>query len=237
MQPAGKPKPPQLVELNRRSPLTAARIRRKLSQEEAAARAGIRPEEVGWLEEGRVYRFPSADDALQACILYASALGIDLREARTLAGLPLPPKQFGVNPLGRLVGVAAIAALLSAIAVAVTFSTLELGAGSSSTTTARRPGPSLPPPWRIQVDVLNGSGDINYTRRIADRITALGYRVRRVAPADRFDYPQTAVYYHPGGQPTAVRLAGQLGVTARPLPAGTDKLRHVVIVGPARVSP
>ena len=70
------------------------------------------------------------------------------------------------------------------------------------------------------MDVLNGSGDINYTRTVASRIGALAYRIDRVTRADRFDYPETAVYFHPGGEKLAARLARQLGVGLRPLPGG-----------------
>src|SRR5919206_540003 len=90
----------------------------------------------------------------------------------------------------------------------------------------------LPPPWRVDVDVLNGSGDINYTRRVASRIGAVGYRIHHVGRANRFDYVRTAVYYEPGGQPLAVRLARQLGVVTMPLPNGRNPHRLVVIVGP-----
>ena len=55
----------------------------------------------------------------------------------------------------------------------------------------------LPPPWRIQVTVLNGSGDINYTRQVASRIGAFGYGIKKVTRAKNFTYPQTAVYFPP----------------------------------------
>src|SRR5690349_4358166 len=74
------------------SPLASARLRRKLTVDEVAKRAGITQEQVEWLEDGRVYRFPSADDALLAAVLYGTALGIDADEARTLARLPVAPK-------------------------------------------------------------------------------------------------------------------------------------------------
>ena len=48
------------------SPLARARLHRQLTVEETARRAGITAEEVRWLEEGRVYRFPKPDDALIA---------------------------------------------------------------------------------------------------------------------------------------------------------------------------
>jgi hypothetical protein len=96
-------------------------------------------------------------------------------------------------------------------------------------------GPPLPPTWRVAVDVLNGSGDMNYTRSVASRIGALAYRIERVTRADRFDYTQTAVYFHPGGERLAERLAHQLGVSARPLPGGGQPRRLVVVVGPPRI--
>ena len=68
-----------------------------------------------WLEEGRVYRFSSPDDALLALLLYATALGLDHREARELAGLPVPPKPFEANLRARLAVLGAIA--LAAIAL------------------------------------------------------------------------------------------------------------------------
>ena len=38
--------------------LTTLRLQRKLTIEEAAKKASLWPEQVEWLEEGRLYRFP-----------------------------------------------------------------------------------------------------------------------------------------------------------------------------------
>ena len=65
---------PHLEQAADLSPLAAARVHRKLTIEKAAKRAGLTAEQVEWLEEGRVYRFPSADDALMALLVYATAL-------------------------------------------------------------------------------------------------------------------------------------------------------------------
>ena len=92
----------------------------------------------------------------------------------------------------------------------------------------------LPPPWRIDVNVLNGSGDINYTRQVASRVQALGYSVQHVGRADNFSYPQTAVYFPPTCEGIALRLAKQLGVTTKPLPGGSGACKLWVIAGPAR---
>ncbi len=59
----------QLEPNGEESPLARARLHRQLTVEETAKRAGITPEEVHWLEEGRVYRFPRPDDALIATAL------------------------------------------------------------------------------------------------------------------------------------------------------------------------
>jgi transcriptional regulator with XRE-family HTH domain len=216
----------QLEQVVERSPLAAARIHRKLTVDETARRAGLSPEEIEWLEEGRAYRFPSTDAALVAAVLYATALGIDQREARAIAGLAVPPAPTTYGK-GRIAAAGLAAAALLALLVTV----LPFGGNSSPNGNQ----PKLPPPWRISVDVLNGGGDINYTRQLASRIGAFGYRIMRVTKANRFDYPETAVYYEPGGEAVGRRLAQQLAVVARPLPGGRDPRRLVVIVGPARV--
>jgi transcriptional regulator with XRE-family HTH domain len=209
------------------SPLARARLHRQLTVEETARRSGITVEEVRWLEEGRVYRFPRPDDALAAAVLYASALGIDNREARDLAGLPVPPAPIERKPLPRLL---AVGAILVAVAA---FGTLLLashsGGRSADTNTA-----ILPPPWRIPVTVLNGSGDINYTRQTASHIGGFGYTIKKVARADSFKYLQTAVYFPPRCEGVALRLARQLGVATKPLPGGSGTCQLFVIVGPAR---
>ena len=93
----------------------------------------------------------------------------------------------------------------------------------------------LPPPWRISVNVLNGSGDINYTRQVASRIGAFGYTIKKVGRADNFTYPQTAVYFPPkcDGVARPPREATRACAT-KPLPGGTGPCQLYVIVGPGR---
>jgi transcriptional regulator with XRE-family HTH domain len=210
------------------SPLARARLHRQLTVEETARRAGITAEEVRWLEEGRVYRFPRPDDALIATVLYASALGMDNREARELAGLPVPPLPVERNPLPRLIVIGAVGL---ALVVLVTLLVVSRSTGEKS---SAQPGAILPPPWRIPVTVLNGSGDINYTRQVASRIGAFGYGIKKVGRASAFTFPQTAVYFPPRCESVAVRLGKQLGVATKPLPGGTGPCQLYVIVGPAR---
>jgi hypothetical protein len=210
------------------SPLARARLHRQLTVEETARRAGITAEEVRWLEEGRVYRFPRPDDALIATVLYASALGMDNREARELAGLPVPPLPVVRNSLPRLIVIGAVGV---AMVVLVTLLVVSRSTGEKSST---QPGAILPPPWRIPVTVLNGSGDISYTRQVASRIGAFGYGIKKVGRASAFTFPQTAVYFPPRCESVAVRLAKQLRVATKPLPGGTGPCQLYVIVGPAR---
>jgi hypothetical protein len=63
----------------------------------------------------------------------------------------------------------------------------------------------------------------------------MAYRIERVSRADRFDYPETAVYFHPGGERVAARLADELQVPLKPLPGRGAATRLVVVVGPARL--
>ena len=208
------------------SPVAAARLRRRLTVEDAASRSGLTAEEIAWLEEGRLYRFATSDDALAAAVVYASTLGVGPAEARELAGLPPQPARGRTR---RLVILAALAVSIAGLATAIAFT-----GPSHRSRSAPRHGTALPPPWKVRVDVLNGAGDINWTRQVASRIGALGYRLGRVARANRFDYRSTAIYYEPGGQALAVRLARILGTVTSPLPGGSNPRRLVVIVGPHR---
>jgi transcriptional regulator with XRE-family HTH domain len=208
------------------SPLATARLQRKLTIDEAARRSGLTQEQLQWLEEGRVYRFPSPDDALVAVVLYATALGVDHEEARGLARLPVAPRPQRY-PRTRILSAAAGLVLVVALVVA-----LVGGFGGDSKKT---PTKALLPTWKLDVDVLNGGGDIYYTRALASKVGALGYKIKRVAKANRFDYRSTAVYFEPGGEAYGARLAKQLCVDARPLPGGTNPTRLVVIAGPPQI--
>jgi LytR cell envelope-related transcriptional attenuator/helix-turn-helix protein len=210
--------------------LTSLRLQRKLTIEEAARKAALWPEQVEWLEEGRLYRFPGYEAAVMALLRYATALGIDHREARRLSGMPVEPP--APRQLGRWVAAGAATAVVAAVALA-----LVLALGRDGTTAAERRASGLAPPWKIAVDVLNGSGDINYTRRIASRVGSFGYRIQHVTKANRFDYKETAVFFEPGGGALAQRLATQIGCgKTSPLPGGKNPRRLVVIVGPARAT-
>ena len=211
------------------SQLARARPHLQLTVDEAARRARISTEEVQWLEEGRLYRFPTPDHALLSTVLYATGLGLEHRDALELAGLPTPPKPLG--PWRRLGAVAAVGALVLAATLSVV---LARSSAKPKASAAASAAATLPAPWAIKVVVLNGSGDIVYTRSVASRIQAFSYKITHVGKASSFNYLQTEVYYPPGGEAIGVRLAKQLGVPAQPLPGGLDPRRLVVIVGPKR---
>jgi hypothetical protein len=215
-----------------RPPLAAARLRRQLTVERAAKLARLTPDEVAWLEEGRLYRFDSSESAVTALLLYSTALGINRREARQLAGLPVLPRPTLTDAKSKTAFGVGLSVVAATVAAALLLPGLVRGS-SPERVSASQAG--LPATWKISVDVLNGSGDMNYTRRVADRIGSKAYRIERVSRADRFDYPETAVYFHTGGGRIAERLAEELQVAAKPLPGRGDPKRLVVVVGPARL--
>jgi len=215
------------------SPLTLLRLRRRLGIEEAAARANLSLEDVRALEEGRIYRFRSVDDALARAFVYATALGLSDREARSLAGLPP-----GSEPRSRIARRAAVlAAFAAALFALVWFGVRPGGLGGHAATppvgagAAGSSSPALPQPWQIRVDVYNGTKKPNAAARVANRIAGLAYRIGNLGDATRSDYTTTRVYYPPGAESIARRLAAQLGVAVEALPGGKDSRRLVVIVG------
>jgi transcriptional regulator with XRE-family HTH domain len=208
------------------SPLAGARARRQLTVEEAARRSGLTADQVTWLESGRVYAFRTPEDAIAACVLLCAALEIDTHAARELVGLPTFPRSLQRNPRGRLT---VVIALLLVTAVAAAASGYYFRDGGAA------PGASvnvLPPPSTIAVSVLNGGGDVTYTRRIASQVQALGYAVPHVKRAPTFTYLETAVYYGAGAKKIGERLATQLCVPLKALGAGAQPNQVVVIAGP-----
>src|SRR3954452_19423696 len=101
------------------------RLQRKLTVEEAAKKAALWPEQVEWLEGGRLYRFPGYEAAVLALLRYATSLGVDHREARRLSGMPVEP------PARRPVGQWVAAGVATAVVVAVSL-TFLIGLGSGT---------------------------------------------------------------------------------------------------------
>jgi hypothetical protein len=226
------------VAVETESPLGAVRLRRRLTLEEAAARARLHVDDVKALEENRLYRFPSVERAVAATLVYGTALGVSEREARQLAGLPVPPLTAGPRfrqarrylPGATIVLLAATVALL-----AVRPGPIGASDGPVPVRTSAEAAVELPPPWQIRVDVYNGTKTPNAATTIANEIGGpLAYRIGDVDNADRSDYIETRVYFPPGAQAIASRLAEELGVSITALPGGTDKERLIVIVGTDR---
>jgi hypothetical protein len=218
------------------SPLGAARLRRRLTVEEAAARARMAVDQVKSLEENCMYRFGSNAEALAAALVYATALGISEREARQIAGLPVTSRLVDPWSLRRSM---AICAFLAAVGALVWFGFRpELGSESSAAATPPAasqtpadPTATLPEPWEIQVDVYNGTGAGNAAASMANRVAGLAYQIGKVGNAKRDDYRKTLVYYPPGGQEIAARLGHELGIGTAALPGGDKPNRLLVIVG------
>jgi hypothetical protein len=179
------------------SPLGAARLRRRLTVEEAAARARMAVDQVKSLEENCMYRFGSNADALAAALVYATALGISEREARQIAGLPVASRFVDPWSLRRSM---AICAFLAAVGALVWFGFRpELGSDSTAAATPAAasqatgdPAAALPEPWEIQVDVYNGTGAGNAAASMANRVAGTRSATttgRRSSTTRRVDRP------------------------------------------------
>ena len=220
------------------SPLGAVRLRRCLTVEEAAARARLHVDDVKALEESRLYRFPSIERAVAATLVYGTALGISEREARELAGLPVPPLTPGPR-FGRvrryLPGTAIVLLAATVALLVIQPDPIDTSPDPGPVQSSAEAAVKLPPPWQIRVDVYNGTRTANAATEIANEIGGpLAYRIGDVDNADRSDYVETRVYFPPGGEAIASRLAEELGVPITALPGGKDERRLIVIVGTDR---
>jgi hypothetical protein len=214
------------------SPLVTARLRRRLSLEEAAALTSLDVDEIRSLEESRTYRFQTATDAIAATVVYASALGITEREARELAGLPVESvvERWSLRRWAIVLGFVAVVAAFLIFVLRPQLLPVEPPPAPAAPAAKPAAAP-LPERWEIQVDVYNGSRRGNAASSLANEIAGLAYRIGDVRNADRRTYAETSVYYPPGGEAIARRLAGELGVGVTALPGGDDPNRLVVIVG------
>jgi cytoskeletal protein RodZ len=220
------------MEAHAHSPLVAARLRRRLSLEQAAARASLDVDAVKSLEESRTYVFPSTADAIAAAVVYASALGITEREARELAGLPVESvvERWSLRRWAIVLGFVAALAALMVFVLRPQFLPAESPAPPARAVQPAAAAP-LPERWEIQVDVYNGTARGNAAAGIANEIAGLAYRIGGVRNAKQRNYVDTRVYYPPGAEAIAERLAGEIGIGTTALPGGDDPNRLVVIVG------
>jgi LytR cell envelope-related transcriptional attenuator/Helix-turn-helix domain len=214
------------------SPLVTARLRRRLTLDEAAALTSLHVDEIRSLEESRTYRFESATDAIAATVVYASALGITEREARELAGLPVESvvERWSLRRWAIVLGFVAVIAAFMIFVLRPQLLPTDPPPAPAAPATKPAVAP-LPERWEIQVDIYNGSRLGNAASSLANEIAGLAYGIGDVRNADRRNYVETSVYYPPGGEAIARRLAGELGVGVTALPGGDDPNRLVVIVG------
>jgi hypothetical protein len=214
------------------SPFGAARLSRRLTLEQAAARANMDVDAVKSLEDNCVYRFGSNAEALAAALVYAASLRITEREARQLAGLPAPPR---LDPWSLRRTAAALAFLVTCTALVWFVARPNLLPATEAQAASPPPtlpsAPALPDRWEIQVDVYNGTTVGNAAAGYANRIAGLAYHIGDVDDANKKNYARTLVYYPPGAEGIAKRLADELGVGTAALPGGDNPLRLVVIVG------
>jgi hypothetical protein len=212
--------------------LGAARLSRRLTLEQAAARAHMDVDAVKSLEDNCLYRFGSNAEALAAALVYAASLGINEREARAIAGLPVPSRLDPWSPRRTL---AALAFLMTCTLLTWFVARPELFPATATAVAAQQPSapaaPVLPARWQIQVDVFNGTRTGNAAAGMANRIAGLAYQMGTVRDAKQRNYERTLVYYPPGAEAIAKRLAGELRVGTAALPGGKNPLRLVVIVG------
>jgi hypothetical protein len=217
------------------SPFGAARLSRRLTLEEAAARANMDVDQIKSLEDNCLYRFGSNAAAVSAALVYAASLRITEREARRLAGLPEPSRLDPWSPrrmlaaLGFLVTCAVLAWFV--VWPQILPEADDAVAASSPAAHASTPAVPLPNRWQIQVDVLNGTNRGNAAAGLANRVAGLAYEMGRVGEAKQKNYQHTLVYYPPGGEAIAKRLGNELGVGTVALPGGDNPLRLLVIVG------
>jgi hypothetical protein len=217
------------------SPFGAARLSRRLTLEEAAARANMDVEQIKSLEANCLYRFGSNADAVSAALVYAASLKITEREARRLAGLPEPSR---LDPWSARRMFAALGFLVTCAALAWFVAWPQIIPEADDAVAAARPAahastPAAPLParWQIQVDVLNGTNRGNAAAGLANRVAGLAYKIGRIGDAKQKNYEHTRVYYPPGGEAIATRLGDELGVATVALPGGDNPLRLLVIVG------
>jgi hypothetical protein len=219
------------------SPLVTARLRRRLTLEEAAALTSLEVDDIKSLEESRTYRFPSTADAIAATVVYASALGITDREARELAGLPVHSlvERWSLRRWAIVLGFVAVIAAFMVFVLRPQVFPAGTPAGPAVPVSQQPPAAvPLPERWEIRVDVYNGTRQGNAASSLANEIAGLAYGIGEVRNADRRSYAETRVYYPPDAEAIARRLATELGVETAALPGGDDPNRLVVIVGLAR---
>ncbi len=82
----------------------------------------------------------------------------------------------------------------------------------------------------IRLKVLSGNGKMSSARKMAGRLTRLGYKVEVVGMATTPDYARDTVYYKPDFEMQAVEMAKKLGGKAITKPMSWSSVFDVIAV-------
>jgi vacuolar-type H+-ATPase subunit I/STV1 len=82
----------------------------------------------------------------------------------------------------------------------------------------------------IRIKVLSGDGKIDSAKKMAKRITALGYKVESVGMSDNTDYPANTVYFAPNHKTQAKGLASKLGKETITKPLSWKSVFNLIVV-------
>lgn len=64
---------------------------------------------------------------------------------------------------------------------------------------------------KLKIKVLSGDGDLNSAKEMKKKLLALGYKIKFIQPAPRFNFKQNTVYFASAFQTEAKELASKLG--------------------------
>lgn len=82
----------------------------------------------------------------------------------------------------------------------------------------------------IRMKVLSGEGKIDSAKRMAKRLTAMGYKVESVAMAENADYPANTVYFTEKYKKEAKALASRLGKNTIVKPLTWKSVFNLIVV-------
>jgi len=85
-------------------------------------------------------------------------------------------------------------------------------------------------PKMVKVKVLSGNGKISSAKAVSKKLAALGYRIENIGKAPRSNFNVSMVYYAPGYQSEAQRMAAHLGSDAVSKPLTWSSTFHIIVV-------
>jgi regulator of replication initiation timing len=82
----------------------------------------------------------------------------------------------------------------------------------------------------IRMKVLSGEGKIDSAKRMAKRLTAMGYKVENVGMAESNDYPANTIYFASNSKGQAKTLASKLGKETIMKPLTWKSVFSIIVV-------